>query len=81
MFCIDNTKVHLKAVLQPRHKHNSYLLMKAEPRIILKLLQHFRNFVPHYSYKLYSYKKRMCNTVFRHNFALSKQNISSCLAL
>ena len=42
---------------------NSYVLMKLEPRIILRLFLNFSDFEPQYSYELYSYKKRVYSLV------------------
>ena len=32
--------------------------MRSEPRNILKIFLNFTDFEPHYSYKIYSYKKK-----------------------
>ena len=40
-------------------QESSYVLMKNEPRIILKLFLDFSDFELQYSYKFYSYKKRV----------------------
>ena len=54
ILCIDNAKVHLKAVYKCNTKD---FYMNLGPQIILKLYLIFSNFKSPYSYKLYSYKK------------------------
>ena len=44
VFCIDSAKVHLQAISQGTK--NSYVLMKLELRIILKLFLNLSDFEP-----------------------------------
>ena len=57
--CIDNAKVHLKAVLQLGSKKNAYIWVKLRPCIFLKLFLNFSDFEPRYSFKIYPYEKRV----------------------
>ena len=66
MFCIDDAKVHLRAVLQLGCE-NSHVLTRLGPRIILKSFLNLSDFEPQYSYKLQSYKRDCteCNVLRR----------------
>ena len=51
VFCLDNAKVHLKAILQLGQK-SFYVLMKLQSCIILQLVINFSEFEPLYFYEI-----------------------------
>ncbi len=48
-------------LLNRAYRHSlKFVSMRSEPRNILKIFLNFTDFEPHYSYKIYSYKKKEC---------------------